>query len=538
MKALLIGLGLVGAIGLACGATDETSGSAAPASSGSGAMGGSGGCANPCPSGQYCHPEDGCVPALPGGSPCGAAAECANTLCVDGYCCDSHCDDVCETCALVGSEGVCKPYPSGEDPEDQCGQGSCDGGNHCQPGHVWSKSFGGTGEQFASAIALDATGNAIIAGQFQNTVDFGGGPLTSIGLINVYVAKLDGDGNHLASRGYSGASSASGVATVANDVVVVGMFEGPIDFGGGALVSAGLRDAFVARLDPALDHLWSRRFGDGAEQSALGVAIDASGSVLVAGVFESTIDFGGGALTSAGAEDIFVAKLDNAGNHVWSKRFGGPGAQTAHSIAVADGVVVAGEFVGTVDFGGGPLTAGGRDAFVAKLDVDGNHLWSKQFGDAAEEDGAFGVSIDRAGSIVVGGMHCGPIDLGGGPLMGRCPPNPPSPDLFDAFVAQLDATGDHVWSKTLPDYTFARAVANDSRGNTLCSGGPVFAVKRNVSGGEVWQKTWGSGITAGIVANAADNVFIAGSFDFTINFGGETFMTGGQNDIFVAKLAP
>ena len=59
-----------------------------------------------------------------------------------------------------------------------------------------------------------------------------------------------------------------------------------------------------------MKHLWSKRFGDGDDQHARSVAVDASGNVIVTGYFYGTIDFGGGALTSAGGGDIFVAKFD------------------------------------------------------------------------------------------------------------------------------------------------------------------------------------------------------------------------------------
>ncbi len=109
--------------------------------------------------------------------------------------------------------------------------------------------------------------------------------------------------------------------------------------------------------------------GDAAEQSGVSVAA-AGGFTLVAGDFEGTLDAGGGPLASAGARDVFVAKLDLAGEHVWSKRFGDGASQTLGSVAVdRDGnVVLTGAFAGTLDLGAGPLTSvDALDIFVAKL---------------------------------------------------------------------------------------------------------------------------------------------------------------------------
>jgi hypothetical protein len=131
--------------------------------------------------------------------------------------------------------------------------------------------------------------------------------------------------------------------------------------------------ARVAALESALPgtHLWSRRFGGTSFDQGLGVAVDGSGNVLVTGVFEGTVDFGGGPLTSAGIIDIFVAKYSGTdGSHVWSRRFGSTIFDEGLGVAVdgSGNVLVTGVFEGTVDFGGGPLTsAGGNDIFLLRL---------------------------------------------------------------------------------------------------------------------------------------------------------------------------
>jgi hypothetical protein len=83
-------------------------------------------------------------------------------------------------------------------------------------------------------------------------------------------------------------------------VLATGLFSGAIDFGGGPLVSAGLTDIFVAKLDRTGVHLWSQAFGDASNQNGNGITVDSMGNVLVAGYFEGEVDFGGGPLVSAG----------------------------------------------------------------------------------------------------------------------------------------------------------------------------------------------------------------------------------------------
>jgi hypothetical protein len=219
-----------------------------------------------------------------------------------------------------------------------------------------------------------------VTGEFDGSVDFGGGLLTSAGLYDIFVAKFDAAGVHIWSQRFGSGFHEVGRSAAVDgfgNVVVTGDIEGSVDFGGGLLTSAGGDDVFVAKFDPAGNHIWSRRYGDASDDFARGAAVDVSGNVIVTGYFYGSVDFGGALLTSAGAQDIFVAKFNPDGHHLWSQRFGAA-ASDRGQVAAVDGsrnVIVTGEFSGSVDFGGGPITsAGGVDIFVAKFDTDGNHI--------------------------------------------------------------------------------------------------------------------------------------------------------------------
>ncbi len=215
-------------------------------------------------------------------------------------------------------------------------------------------------------------------------------------------------GGYLWSRTFGSSSGRSETGTAitfdaAGDVLVTGYFSGTMDLGGGSWTSAGLcfappgqcfSDAFVAKYS-GVDgsHVWSRQLGGTGLDEGHGIAVDAVGDVFVVGMFENTVNFGGSPLTSAGSEDIFIAKYSGIdGSHLWSRRMGGASIDDAAAVAV-DGadVVVTGYFAGaggsvpgggSVDFGGGPLTSGGAaDMFLAKYSgVNGAHIWSERFG--------------------------------------------------------------------------------------------------------------------------------------------------------------
>ncbi len=362
-------------------------------------------------------------------------------------------------------------------------------------GHLWSKRFGDVNPQSVSGVAVDGAGNIVLVGSFNGTVDLGGGPLVSAGTVDVFVAKLDGNGSHLWSKNFGDVGPQFAGAVVfdgAGNVLLDGHFSGSINFGGGPLVSTGGNDAFITKLDAGGAHVWSKRFGDGADQSATGVAVDQAGNVIFVGSFSGSVNLGGAALT--GTNDTFIAKLDAGGAHVWSKSFGDENAQIPTGVAVdgAGSVVVVGYSDGSVDFGGGPLTsAGAADTFIAKLDASGMWLWSQSFGDVGDQI-PNGVAVDGAGNIVLVGYFNGSVDFGGGPLA--------SAGAADTFVAKLDVNGAHLWSKRFGD-------ALDQLG-------------------------------VGAAMDSAGYALVAGFFFGTVNFGGGPLVSAGGSDVFLAKFAP
>ena len=129
-----------------------------------------------------------------------------------------------------------------------------------------------------------------------------------------------------------------------------------------------------------LSHVWSQSFGDAASQVVTGRAVDPSGNIVIVGYFEGTVNFGGSTLVSAGDRDIFVAKFDTTGNHLWSRSFGDPDYQSASDVTfdAAGNVVFSGRLVGTVDFGGEPVFLNYINPYLVKLNAAGGHVCAAQ----------------------------------------------------------------------------------------------------------------------------------------------------------------
>jgi hypothetical protein len=150
-------------------------------------------------------------------------------------------------------------------------------------------------------------------------------------------------------------------------VYVTGEFSGMLNFGGGSLIP-NLLDAFVVRLTPAGAYSWARRFGGDGFDS--GLAITASSSTIVlAGAYQSSADFGYGAQSSRGSSDGYVVELATGdGRSLWSNGIGGLMMDVVYGVALGTSghVSVTGSFGDAVDFGAGIDTAvGASDIFVA-----------------------------------------------------------------------------------------------------------------------------------------------------------------------------
>jgi len=338
--------------------------------------------------------------------------------------------------------------------------------------HLWSKRFGEDAQpQIVNSLAIDGFGYVVITGTFRGSVNFGGGILTSAGgpfALDVFVARFDGSGNHSWSKQFGDGSDqvANDVTTDSSgNVLITGVFDGSVDFGGGNHASLGGYDIFVAKLDPwSGTYQWSRAFGDVSYQYAYSVSTDASSNVILGGNIEGTVDFGGGPLAGFGGSDVFLAKLDAAGNHVWSDRYGDASTYASGTAATdaSGNVVVTGSVQGAIDFGGGTLpTAGQSDIFLAKISSGGFHLWSKRFGDTEWQNGT-AVATDASDNVIVTGSLNGTADFGGGNLTGS----------GDIFLAKFNSAGAHQARQRYGDSLaqFANAVATDGNGNIVMTG--------------------------------------------------------------------
>ena len=297
-----------------------------------------------------------------------------------------------------------------------------------------STFIGGSGLDFAHALAIGSSGDVFITGVAGTSYPTTEGAYDTIfnGYYDVFVSRLDGNLSSLLSSTFIGGSDYDDASSLAvdssGDVFVTGHTQSPAyptTEGAYDTIFNGYYDVFVSRLDGNLSSLLSSTFIGGSNDYdyAFALTIDSSGDVFVAGRTGSSYPTTEGAYdtTFNGLNDVFVSKLDsNLASLVSSTFIGGSSGDSAHALAIdSSGNVFVAGFTESFDY---PTTEGaydtvhngGADAFVLKLDNDlsaGGNLAvpdisanpaSKNFGSV--DTGTSSIQIFTISNIGTGGL--------------------------------------------------------------------------------------------------------------------------------------
>lgn len=457
----------------------------------------------------------------------------------------------------------------------------------------WALRMGGTGSDSTKAVAIDGRGDIVVTGSFTGTANFGGGSISTAGSADVMIAKYTNGGTHVWSKriGATGLDQAFGVAIDrsancdgaggTNCVVIAGSFGQTVDFDPGpataSLTAIGAGDVFVAKYSSAGTYLWAKRFG-GSNASygdyLYGVAVDSrsncdgaggAGCILFIGSFYDRADFDGVSLAGpAGVMTPYVAKYSGSGQPVWAKTFANTNEGFGRAIAVSatGDVAITGSFKGSMNFGNGTKSSfGNDDVFVAVLrGTDGSGVWSSRHGSGGQDVG-YGIAFDRQGNVAVTGSFTstsGGITFGGATW---------SANGADIFIAELDGTGAHRWSRRCTGtYTMTRqgtSIATDDDGNVLLAGhfygslncgtdtatltgagyADILAAKFSTNGAHLWMDRFGrmgaadSG-TGIAVDPTGGQVVSTGLFQGSVEIDGHVLATAGYDDAFLHSLLP
>ncbi len=295
----------------------------------------------------------------------------------------------------------------------------------------------------------------------------------------------------------------------------------------------GGEDGFIRKLSSDLTETWTVQFGSGEDEKVGGIAVDGEGNVYAAGGTEGALP----AASSAGGTDAFVAKLNPDGQQVWLAQFGSGADDEAAGVAVdSEGnVYVAGQTKGKLP---GQDSGGRTDVFLRIYDPSGGEVWTVQFG-TVEDDRATGVILDSDGNVYVVGVT-------GGALPGQ-----ESSGDDDGFIRRYDTEGQEVWTAQLGsnrvDEIIGVALMQSQaiyvagwtmgvvEGTSSAIGGDAFLSRYDLTGQEQWVVqlvTSEFDWATGIAVDADGEILVVGRTNSTLP--GQS--RAGSTDVFVIQL--
>ncbi len=277
------------------------------------------------------------------------------------------------------------------------------------------------------------------------------------------------------------------------------------------LALSAASQASAVRFDVNGNELWTSEWGSVDSDGVFGVTLDAAGNAYVVGATRGNL-----ARELMGLADAFVSRLSVEGDVLWTYQWGGEDYYTAVSVLVdLEGNLVLGVNLG--------YRADALAAEVLRLDLEGNELWSHIWATQADQQ-VFDMALDAEGNLYVGGelttfSEAGPSEGG--------------------FLAKFDADGELLWTRTFD--AVVSAVASDSRGQVALSlieyGDPTTSLVAMVDGdgNETWRTYLhpdGSTTIAALRIDKDDEIVIGGS-----TYGVMRGQNAGAADAFVLKLA-
>jgi len=362
------------------------------------------------------------------------------------------------------------------------------------PSPHFCKAIGGKKLEGALSLIQTSDGGYAITG---GTESFGAGGE------DVYVVKLDANGNLQWTKTIGGPESEEGVSLIQTSdggYAIAGLTQ---SFG------AGEDDVYVVKLDANGNLQWTKTIGGKKEDGGFSLIQTSDGGYAIAGY---TFSFG------AGEADVYVVKLDANGKLQWTKTIGGPGNEIGFSlIQTSDGGYV---LAGTTESFG----VGGSDVYIVKLDANGNLQWTKTIGRPGNEIGFCLIQTSDSGYVIAGSTTS--FGIGG----------------VDVYVVKLNANGNLQWTTTIggKEEDVGVSLIQTSDGGYAIAGSTksfgagewdVYVVKLNANGKPQWTKTIGTKnekfIKSSIIQTSDGSYVFAGT---TRSFG------AGDYDVYVVKL--
>ena len=470
----------------------------------------------------------------------------------------------------------------------------------------WVMACGGPNSDKGISIGTDSLGFIYISGFYNGDADFGPFHLTASYTKNknIFVAKMDSLGNFLwavAGTGGPFDDRALGMhVTPAGDVFLTGTFWSYVEFpsstGPVSNPTSNVADnSMLIKIDKDGDcefviSIIDNNNGDSgncwgtgpgiysSDDHSYDVKVDDDGFIYVTGFFsgDDAVFLGGITLNNPNWVNCqpqgYIGKLDPSGNWLWVDNFDGIKDQRGSrdnrlEIDQFSNIYVVGGFQGTGTYGPYSITSNGEwDAFIFKMDKDGNWLWAKNVG-SNKTDRANSIAIDLDDDIYITGEYRNPMVFTGANASNGTD-TLSHKQKRDIFVAKCNNNGDWIWAKrarsTGTDKPYQMSVDANKQVFVCGTMGDIAKFSNDLTvippnandtnsawvaqldgasnnGDWVWAKMGGSdragNRTGGICPDGFGNVYAVGFFEGLANFDGTVLdATNRKKDIFVWKI--
>ncbi|GAB3850765.1 hypothetical protein GCM10028822_16570 [Hymenobacter terrigena] len=407
------------------------------------------------------------------------------------------------------------------------------------------------GQSRAESIALAADGSQYVVGRFTGTLVLGGTTLTAgtAGTGHLYLAKYSAAGAVLWAtqlEANSGSVHAKVAVDAAGNAYLAGDFDTFLTLGTTTLTAPGAAngspiDAFLVKYDNQGVQQWVRQAVGTRNTGAAylyGVATDASGNVTITGDFTGSVAFSGTLFTGAG---VYLYRFSSAGTVLLSKQVSNDGFADDLVLDAAGNAYITGGFYNGTAFGSiAPSNAGNADLFLCKVSAAGTTQWVQAAGGPGEDVGV-ALALDAAGNAVVGGYYgssskyvvrvtnqgtLGWTRVVSSSILGYSPINAVAYDGRGGFYVAGRFTGTAVFGATTltsVGSSSACVARYDGQGNAVWAGQSVNMSPSANAGAD------------GLAADAAGNVYLVGFAADAVQFGSLPVSTG-ASDAVVAKL--
>ena len=428
----------------------------------------------------------------------------------------------------------------------------------------FASGAGSDDDDAAYDVSSDSLGNVYLTGYFSSDAVFSDSiSLVSSGGKDIFLAKYDSRGNCIwaLSAGSSGDDLATAVINDnSGNIFIGGAFSGTVSFGDDTVLeSNGGEDVFIAKYDSSGSFIWAKSFGSIALDRLTDIDSHDGINLSVSGYYSDTliVDPDLDTLFSAGTSDILVARLDSSGNIEWAKGFGSQEFDQANGIATDDNgnIYLTGFFADEVDFGDITIESlGEEDIFIAKFDDEGDCLWARAAGSTSGSDNASAIACSPVGDLYLTGSYSSTIYFSGSDSL-------VSTGTRDAFFVSYDANGDHIWSfsgggnglidtgndieyanngniYSAGTYAFTAIFDNKAILKSLGSS-DAFLLEISPAGEIISAKSAGGSYSEhgyGLGVDEYSNVYACGSFERTSYFNGNRLTSRGENDIFLSMV--